>query len=82
MSYISLYIESIPNGGTIDLYLAPASAPRRVYQRLWYVISCLWDGEYKRTLAARGFLSRFMNGPLPYVRCHKTILKCVEHIIK
>ena len=40
------------------------------------VLSCLWDGAYKRTLAvnqkvahvaAAGFLSRYLNGPLPYV---------------
>ena len=34
-------------GGPIELFLIPASAP----QRLWYVLSCLWDGAYKRTLA-------------------------------
>ena len=39
-------------GGPIELFLVPASAPRLVYQRLWYVLSCLWDGAYKRTLAA------------------------------
>ena len=33
-------------GGPIELFLVPASAPR-----LWYVLSCLWDGAYKRTLA-------------------------------
>ena len=38
-------------GGPIELFLVPASAPRLVYQRLWYVLSCLWDGAYKRTLA-------------------------------
>ena len=38
-------------GGPIELYLVPASAPRLVYQRPWYVLSCLWDGAYKRTLA-------------------------------
>ena len=38
--------------GPIELFLVPASAPRLVYQRLWYVLSCLWDGAYKRTLAA------------------------------
>ena len=38
-------------GGPIELFLIPASAPRPVYQRLWYVLSCLWDGAYKRTLA-------------------------------
>ena len=37
-------------GGPIELFLAPASAPRLV-QRPWYVLSCLWDGAYKRTLA-------------------------------
>ena len=36
----------------IGLFLVPASAPRLVYQRPWYVPSCLWDGAYKRTLAA------------------------------
>ena len=38
--------------GPIELFLVPASAPRLVYQRPWYVLSCLWDGAYKRTLAA------------------------------
>ena len=38
-------------GGPIELFLAPASAPRLVYQKPWYVLSCLWDGAYKRTLA-------------------------------
>ena len=27
--------------------LVPASAPRLVYQRPWYVRSCMWDGAYK-----------------------------------
>ena len=35
-------------GGPIELFLIPASAPR---QKLWYVLSCLWDVAYKRTLA-------------------------------
>ena len=38
--------------GPIELFLVSASAPRLVKQRLWYVLSCLWDGAYKRTLAA------------------------------
>ena len=38
-------------GEPIELFLVPASAPRLVYQRLWYALSCLWDGAYKRTLA-------------------------------
>ena len=33
--------------GPIELFLVPASAP----QLVWYVLSCLWDGAYKRTLA-------------------------------
>ena len=39
-------------GGPIELFLIPASAPRLVYLRPWYVLSCLWDDAYKRTLAA------------------------------
>ena len=38
--------------GPIELFLVPASAPRLVYQRPWYVLSCLRDDAYKRTLAA------------------------------
>ena len=34
-------------GGPIELILVPASAPRLVKQRSWYVLSCLWDGTYK-----------------------------------
>ena len=70
-------IGSILRGGPIELFLVPASAPRMVQQRPWYVLSCLWDSAYKRTLAANrnerpvweaaGFLSRYLNGPLPYV---------------
>ena len=33
-------VGSIPHGGPIELFLVPASAPQ------------LWDGAYKRTLAA------------------------------
>ena len=48
-------------GGPIELFLVPASAPRLVYQRPWYVLSCLWDDAYKITLVAS------LSGPLPYV---------------
>ena len=34
-------------GEPIELFLVPARAPRLV----WYVLSCLWDGAYKRTFA-------------------------------
>ena len=55
------------------------------------MLSCLWDVAYKRTLAANrkvahvvaaGFLFRYVNGPLPYVRRHITVTKCVECIVK
>ena len=39
-------------GGPIELGLVPASVPRLVQQRPWYVLSCLWNGAYKITLAA------------------------------
>ena len=39
-------------GGPIELFLVPASTPQLVFkQRPWYVLSCMWDGGYKRTLA-------------------------------
>ena len=38
-------------GGPIELFLVQASAPRLVKQWPWYVLSCLWGGAYKRTLA-------------------------------
>ena len=39
-------------GEPIELFLVPASASRLEQQRPWYVLSSLWDGAYKRTLAA------------------------------
>ena len=39
-------------GEPIELFLVPASAPRLVKPRPWYVLSCLWDDAYKRTHAA------------------------------
>ena len=44
-------IGLIRHGGPIELFIVPASVPRLVYQRPWYVLSCLWDGAYKITLA-------------------------------
>ena len=29
-----------------------------------------------------GFLSRYVNGPLPYVRRHITVTKCVQCVVK
>ena len=67
----------ILHGGPFELILVPASAPRLVQVRLWYVLSCLWDDAYKRTLAVNrkeqpmwqqqvGFCSCYLSGPLPY----------------
>ena len=54
----------------LNYLLFSGSAP----QRLWYVLSYLWDGAYKKqrvahVVVAVGFLSHYMymNGPLPYV---------------
>ena len=44
-------VGCILHGGPIELFLIPATAPRLVLQRPWYVLSCLWDDAYKRTLA-------------------------------
>ena len=56
------------------------------YQKLWYVLFCLWDRAYKRYLCclveivayevmAAGFFSHYLSGPLPYVWCFLTINK-------
>ena len=55
-------VGSIPHGGPIELFLVPASAPR-------LVLSCLWDGAYKITLAAdqkEGFFLAKSGGFTPY----------------
>ena len=55
------------------------------------MLSSLRGGAYERTLAANrkewrcaGFLSRYLSGPLSYVRRHITVNKLfsVHHIIK
>ena len=40
---VRLVIGSIPHGGTIETFLAPATAPQLMKQRMW-------DGVYKRSL--------------------------------
>ena len=47
-------VESILHGGPIELFLITATAPQLVYQRQWYVLSCLWDGAYKEPLLLIG----------------------------
>ena len=49
---VRLVVASIRNGGSIELFLVPASAPRLVNLRPWYVLSCLWDNAYKSNFAA------------------------------
>ena len=48
------------------------------------MLFCLWDGAYNRPVtdnrkvahvAAAGFLSHYLNGHLPHIRCHITINK-------
>ena len=85
-------IRSILHGGPIELFLVPVNALQHVSQRTWYVLSCQWDGAYKRSLAAnrneqpmwqqRVSSTCYSNGPLPYVRRHITITKCVECVVK
>ena len=41
-------IGLIPHGGPIEIFPIPVSAA----QKLCFVFSCLWDGAYKRCLAA------------------------------
>ena len=45
-------LGSIPRGGPNELLLLTANAPRLVKQRSWYLLSCLWGGTYKGSLAA------------------------------
>ena len=45
-------VGSIPHGGPIELFLVPASSPTFGVTKVVYALSCLWNGAYKRTLAA------------------------------
>ena len=49
MLMVRWVVRSITHDGPIELYLIPASAPHTILKA---VVSCLWDGSYKRTLAA------------------------------
>ena len=51
-SVVRCVIRSIPHDGPIELYLRPASAPQLVEQRLWYMLSHLWDSAYKKSQSA------------------------------
>ena len=45
-------VGSILHGEPIGLFPAITSVPQLVQKkRSWYVLICLWDGAYKRTLA-------------------------------
>ena len=50
-TYISQLVGSLPHGGPIQLFCNPTGALILVLQSLWYVISNLGDGAYKRALA-------------------------------
>ena len=46
-------VGSVPHGGPIEQFLVVASAPQLLFiKTLTYVLSCLWHGAYKVTLAA------------------------------
>ena len=49
---VQFVVGSILHGEPIELFLIPASVPQLVQQRQWCMLSCLWDGAYKITLAA------------------------------
>ena len=53
-------VGSILHGGPIKLFLVPASAPRLVF-------SLVANRKVAHVVAAAGFLSRYLSGPLPYV---------------
>ena len=36
----------------VGLFSVPTSGPQLVHERLWYVLSCLWESAYKRSFAA------------------------------
>ena len=73
-------------GGPIELFLVPASAPRLVIKGrgMCYPVCgmvhikkpLLLIGKSRPThVAASGFLSHNLSGPVPYVRCHITVNK-------
>ena len=67
-------VGSILHGGPIELFLVPASAPRRITKAV--VCEILSMGPLLRigkSSPCGG--SGFLNGPLPYVRRHITINK-------
>ena len=71
-----VFVHISPQGVPTKLFQVPASASRLLLQRSWYMLSCMWDGEYQRTLDAnrkeysggQGFpisLSECSFGPTP-----------------
>ena len=49
-------------------------------KRPWYVISCLWNGAYKRSIAPNR--KEYLSGPLPYIRRYINVNKCIECVVK
>ena len=49
--WLELKITQTANGSTEKYRSIPTSGTQLVHQRAWYVLSCLWNGAYKRPLA-------------------------------
>ena len=58
-----------PLGGTIEVFLLPASFPRLIQQNPWCVLSCLWYGVYKKSLAdiLRAWFPLSPSDPFPHI---------------
>ena len=60
----------IPHGGPNELFHISASSPQLVYQRSWSVHikdPLLLIEKSSHVVVVADFLSRYLNGPLPYV---------------
>ena len=61
----------------IELFLIPASAPKCNEGRgmCYHICGMVHIKERVAHVVAAGFLSHYLNGPLPYVQCHITVNK-------
>ena len=71
-------------GGHIELFLVPASAPRLVYKGSGVYSPVCGMMHIKEILLLIGKSSPcgYLNGPLPFVRRHIIVTKCVECVLK
>ena len=72
MLIVRWVVGSIPQGGPIELVLVTSTAP---WQVIWYTVFGMWHikafscwSERVAHVAAAGFLSCYLSGPLPYNR--------------